>query len=63
MAAKDNNSFEIAINGQSVPRMQQVSTESGGTRGASIPPLQQVGQSTGNTGSSGNSGGSQSGKK
>lgn len=46
--------FGISTNGQLIPRMQEVASSAGGTRGATIPPLQPAGsgQSNGGTGSS-----------
>lgn len=59
MTNKDNNGFGVSTNGQLIPRMQEIASSVGGTRGATIPPLQPAGQDTDSgTGSSGSTEGS-----
>ncbi len=58
MANERNADLRISTNGQIIPRMQEITSSVGGTRGATIPPLQPTGtgQASGGSGSSGSTG-------
>ncbi len=68
MANGRNADLGISTNGQIIPRMQEIASSAGGTRGATIPPLQPAGtgQTSGGSGpssSTGKTGSQGSGKR